>query len=731
MPACPVRRVVAALCLLGVAAAALAQEKEPPVLPGVKATAERAPEPEPSPPPPPAFDPQTTSGRVAPVENTLGSPLSASQGQITPADLTTAPIFRPDEIFDLIPGVVTNMESGGGYASTFYLRGFNLDHGTDFALSIDDVQWNLPTQVDGQGFLDTHPLIPELIGRFEFRKGPYYAQVGDFSSVGSASIHYVDRLPQGIFKVEAGQYGWLRGLVANSGNFAGGTLLYAVEARHSDSSYDRKNDFNIINGIFKYTRGDELDYLTVSALAYNASWFGNTILPLRAVEEGLVGLRGNLDNSDGGFTSRYTLNSQWFHKDEDFGFTARANVYVVYFQWTLFANHTFFLDDPDHGDQINMLDRRWREGANFSNEWDSWLLGQEGKHTIGVQLINDSIGHVGLHHTEDRLEINPVTDAVVDEFTGGIYYINDTKWAPKLRTVFGVRGDYFHANANDQDVPINSGKQQTSVISPKGSLILGPFNKTELFLNGGYSFHSNDVRDVTAQLQPSSLAPGAPLETTQPVPLVARTRGAEVGFRSQDIPNLTSSAALWYLRLQSELVFAGDTGTTEPRPASERYGVEFSNTYQVNSWLTLNADFTASHARFLEDTGSDPNIGRHVPEAVGTLFRAGPIVQLPYGLFANLRYSYFGPRYLIEDGSQSSRATNLVELRMGYYRPNFTVGMQIYNLFNANGHDTDFFFPSALRTDPGFGTPGFAGVPDIHFKALEAFTTRFYLTYRW
>ncbi len=697
--------------------------------PEVLKTEVTAPRPEPTPPEltpeplPPSTDPLTTSGRTLPVQNTPDSPQSASQGRINQADIADMPLARPAEVLEQIPGLLVTQHSGGGKANQWFLRGFNLDHGTDFATFIDNVPTNLPTHAHGQGYNDLNWLIPELVQYIDFGKGPYYAQVGDFSAAGYASIHYMDWLEQGIVKSEIGKNLYLRELVANSGCFAGGTLLYAVEGRYYNTAWVSPEHFRAINGVFKWTRGDDCDSLTLSAYVFHDEWNANNQIPQRAVWEGLITTLGNLDPSDHGLSSRYTLNAEYVHHDEDWGFTTRANVFAVWYDLSLYSNFTFFLDDPVHGDQINQIDQRWREGANFSQEWESWLMGPKSINTVGVQLLSDNIGNVAINHTQDRKFLNQVASDTVDEFSTGVYYSNQTNWLPKVRTVLGLRGEIYHFAVTDHIYSVNSGEKTAKMFLPKGSLILGPFDKTDFYLNAGYSFHSNDARGVLEEVAPTSIANPNPVPTV-PVAGLVQARGAEVGVRTQAVPNLTSTAALWYLRLQSELVFQGDSGTTVPEPASERWGVEFSNTYKATSWLTLDADYTISYAHFLEPTGDAPNIGTHVPEAVGIVVNAGPSIKLPNGFYTNLRLRYFGPRYLIEDGSQSSRATQIFELGVGYDRPHFAAGVGFYNLFNSNGHEIDYYYVSRLPGEPP------EGVADIHFKALEPFGARFYLTWK-
>jgi hypothetical protein len=647
---------------------------------------------------------------------------------ITQVDLENVPLLRTTDFLEQIPGLIVTQHSSQGKANQYFLRGFSLDHGTDFAGFVDDVPYNLPSHAHGQGYLDLNSVIPELVGTVEFRKGPYYADIGDFSSAGSASIHLRDRLPSGIAKVEAGMYDWYRVVVANSPEVGPGHLLYAVEGNLYNGPFDFHENFNRAVGILKYTLGDESDGLTLSAIAYNASGRAINQIPLRATQQGLISSLGSEDPSDFLTTSRFTLGGQWWHRCED-GSLTRANVYGVYYSLSLFSNFTFFLRDPVNGDQIDQIDRRWITGGNVSHQWNSRLWGDRVVNTIGLQVRNDSIPHVGLHHTSGRELVNPIVDDSVQEISTALYASSQVKWAEKVRTVVGARGDYFHFDVNARDTPENSGKSEAKLFSPKGSLILGPWQRTDFYLNGGFSFHSNDARGVVATLAPGFTAQDVPTPQLT-APGLVRSRGAEVGLRTQAIPGLTLGLALWQLHLDQELEFSGDEGTTTPLRASDRYGIEWTNTYRVNPWLTLDADYAWSHGRLL---GVDPTTpGNHIPEAITTVFSGGPSVRLPSGWFADLRFRYLGPRALVEDNSASSRATQLFEMSLGYQCQRYTAGVELLNLFNSNGHDIDYFYGSGLRTDPGFPfPPGDPGVQDIHFKRLEPFAVRFYYTLKW
>jgi TonB-dependent Receptor Plug Domain len=728
-------RLAAAGSLLA-ALALSAQAQQPQPLPPTDVAAPRPaspapappPAPAPQPPPEPAPPPAQQPGRSAPIANATGSPASASAGEITQADLEDRPILRTTDFLEEIPGLIVTQHSSQGKANQYFLRGFALDHGTDFAGYVDDVPYNLPTNAHGQGYLDLNSVIPELIGTVDFHKGPYYANVGDFSSVGSASIHLLDEMPYGIFKIETGMYDWERIVVANSEKVGPGVLLYALEGNYYNGAFQVKENFNRAVGVLKYTLGDDADRLSLTAMAYNSS--GNSInqIPLRATQQGMISSLGDEDPSDFLTTSRFTLDAQWQHKGDD-GSVTRANMYGYYYSLHIFSNFTFFLQDPVQGDQLDQIDRRWVTGGAVSHQWNSVLAGDRVVNTVGLQLRNDAIPHVGLHHTEDRALVNAIVDDSVEEFNGGLYAQSEVKWAEKIRTVVGARGSYYHIDVTARDTPENSGKKDSAIFSPKGSLILGPFNKTEFYLNGGYSYHSNDARGVVGALAPdfTGQSPPAPQPTT---PFLVQSRGAEIGARTQAIKGLTSGAALWQLHLAQELVFGGDSGTTTPLRSSDRYGIEWTNTYRINTWLTLNADYSWSHGRLLGEDPATP--GNHIPDAVTTVFSGGPSIRLPSGWFADLRFRYLGPRALNEDNSGSSRATNLYELAAGYECKRYTFGLEFLNLFNSNGHDIDYYYGTALKTDPGFPfPPGSNGVNDINFKRLAPFEVRAYYTLKW
>ncbi|MBL8797177.1 MAG: TonB-dependent receptor plug domain-containing protein [Planctomycetia bacterium] len=695
------------------------KDKQPQVLPETKVTAPKAGTPEPPPPPAPEPPPpppaSEVSGRTAPVTNTIGSTISGSQGTFTQADIRNRPLFRTADILEQIPGFLVTDESGEIDANVYFLRGFNLEHGTDFAFFVDNVPINLPSNPHGQGLADIQFLIPELISIVDFGKGPYYAKVGNFSAAGYTNIQYYDALQNGFAKVEAGQYDWFRTVVADSGRVGPGTLLYGVQFNYFNSASLVPAHLNKTSAIFRYTIADEDDRLSLTAMLYNGQTTVDTVIPLRLTERG-VDRFTNLSPTDFCVINRFTLNGQWQRRWENDALT-QANVYGYRYTFDLFENTTGFVDDPINGDQAQQLDRRWVTGANLAHSWNSWLGGEASRHTVGVQVRHDIMPTNQQNHTVNRVFLSADSDADLTETDTGLYFQNESQWTDKVRTVLGLRGDIYNVDVTNHVVPANSGSKTSAIFLPKGALILGPWVDTEFYLNGGYSFRSSNALGAVATVD----ADGNP---AAPTPLLVQGRGAEVGVRSQAIPNLTTSFALWQLHLQSDTEFDIASNSTEPLRASERYGIESSNTYQLGEWFSLNADYSWSHGRLL---GVDPEVpGNFIPGAVTTLFSGGPSVRLPNGLFANLRYRYFGPRYLTEDGSVSSNATSRFDLSAGLDRPNYTLNLQILNVFNNKGHDLDnfetSFWPMFGDTEPADG---------IVFNPIQPFAARFSVTLRW
>jgi hypothetical protein len=657
---------------------------------------------------PQTLEPVVVTGRA---DDLTGIAESASEGRVGQVQLETRPFLRPGEVLEVVPGVIVTQHSGTGKANQYFLRGFNLDHGTDFSSFVDGVPVNFSTHAHGQGYMDLNWVIPELIDSVTFRKGPYYADVGDFSSAGTAAFHLVKTLPEGYAKVGIGQDDYYRVLVAQTPQIGPGHLLYAFEANFYNGPWDHHEHVRKFNGVLKYSLTSGPSTFSLGFAAYSNNWDATDQIPQRAVDQGVISRLGAIDPSDGGRTQRFSLYSEWAYQGDKS--LTQANAYLTYYRLHLFSNFTFSLDDPVNGDQFEQSDKRVVAGGQVSQTWYTTWLKAAMDHTLGLQVRHDAIPEVALFQTLRRDRIGTTRNDDVHETSVGFYYQNQTQWHPKVRSVLGVRGDVFVFDVNS-DIPVNSGNKTDAIFSPKLSLIFGPWAKTEVYLNGGFGFHSNDARGTTITVDPKT---GDPAQRVAPL---VRTKGAEIGVRSTWIPGLNSTLAFWYLTLNSELVFVGDAGITEPNRASRRYGIEWSNFYKPLPWLSLDFDIVHSHARFTED---DP-AGNYIPGSIETTIATGVAIDVPNGLFGSLRTRYFGPRPLIEDNSVRSKSTTLVNLEAGYKYKNLRAQIDVLNLLNSHQHDIDYFYVSRLPGEP------LEGVADIHFHPVEPRTVRFYLTYR-
>jgi hypothetical protein len=648
-------------------------------------------------------------------DSLLGLAESASQGVVGREQLSRRPVLRPGELEETVPGVIVTQHSGSGKANQFFLRGFNLDHGTDFATYVGGVPINLPTHGHGQGYTDLNFVIPELVETIRYRKGPYYADAGDFSSAGEVRIDYARSLDQAVARVEGGSFGYLRGVLANSTPAFGGDFLYAVELLHDDGPWSHPDDFQKLNAVLRQSGGDRRNGWSLTALAYSGDWDSTDQIAERAVEQGLIRRFGSLDETDGGESQRYGLTAE-AHKLLGDG-QLQLLAWSYYYDLDLFSNFTYFLSDPVNGDQFQQKDERVASGASADYEWSgTFWWGRDVTNRAGMTFRADVIDN-GLFPTLRRQRLGTVRADEVVEASFGPYFQHETRWLEKLRTVLGIRGDVFLFDVESEN-SVNSGNDHDFLPSPKLAVVLGPWLETEFYGNAGLGFHSNDGRGVTTRVDPAT-----GIRVSRADALV-RTEGAEVGLRTLLVQGLQSTVSLWLLESDSELVFVGDAGTTEASRPSRRYGVEWANYYDLTRWLAIDADLSVSNARF---TDSDL-AGRHIPGSIETAVAAGvSLHDLPClpGLSAALRLRYFGPRPLLEDESVRSAPTALLSARVAYeFVKNWTISLEAFNLLDEEDNDIEYFYTSRL---PGEAA---AGVDDRHFHPVYPFTVHISLTAR-
>ena len=630
----------------------------------------------------------------------LGIADSANAGTVTQQQLEARTVYRPAELLEAAPGLIVSQHSGEGKANQFYLRGFNLDHGTDLRTSVDGMLVNQRSHAHGQGWTDMNFLIPELAERLDYRKGPYNADAGDFAAAGTLDVRYATRLKRGIASAGIGQNGFRRVLLADSPALGPGHLLYALEAYRNDGPFTRGDDYRKLNGVLRYSDGNAANGWDLTAMAYRASWNATDQIPRRAVYDGRLGRFDAVDGSDGGSARRYSLSGAW-RNSSDAGVTS-VNAYLLVNRLDLYSNFTYFLDDPVNGDQFSQPDRRVSAALNAEH--------RRGDYRVGLQLQNDNI-YNGLYKTARRERLSTTREDHIVETSAAIFAEKSTRWNQHLRSVAGVRLDHYRFDV-DSDLAANSGRSHATRASPSLSVVAGPWRKTELYFNAGAGFHSNDARGATIKFDPASG------DAVDPVTPLARAKGLEVGVRSELVKGLQSSLSLYRLDFDSELVFVGDAGTTEAGRPSTRTGFEFSNYYKPNGWLTVDADLAFARARF---SNADP-AGARIPGAVEGVASLALAIENAGPWFGALQLRYFGPRPLIEDNSVRSRATSTVNGRIGYkISPRLKLEVEGFNLGNRRDSAIDYFYASRLLGEA-------EASDDVHFHPVETRSFRVTLT---
>ena len=659
-----------------------------------------------------------TSGRTLrnltdldePVNGLLGLASAGSEGVVAARLIAQRPVFRAGEIFETVPGVVVSQHSGEGKANQYYVRGFNVDHGTDLATFVADVPVNMPTHGHGQGYSDNNFVIPELVAGVQYQKGTYQAEQGDFSAAGSIHVSTLSVLDRPLFKLEGGQGGFGRALVAASSKWGDGHLLYAAEAERADGPWVIPDDYRKLNGVLRYSRGTEHGGLSLTAMAYQGRWHSTDQVPERALRRGEIDRFGAVDPTDRGRTHRVGLSGEWRRRTAA-GLT-QVKAYAIDYGLDLFSNFTYFLDDPVRGDQFEQKDDRRIVGGAITHRFLSRWLGRDTESVIGFQGRWDAIPAVGLYRTQRTERLATVREDVVDEKSGAALFQTSVQWTPALRTIAGLRGDAYAFDVRSRD-SAHSGRRTAALASPKLSLVLGPWRSTEVYANWGLGFHSNDARGAVQTREAST---GAPV---RPVDPIVRARGAELGLRTLALRRYHSTLAVWGLDLASELVFVGDAGTTEPTRPSRRLGIEWSNVFTPRRWLTLDADLAWSRARFRDRAAG----GQRIPGAVEGVVSAGATVQ-DLGRFAgSLRLRYFGARPLIDDDSVRSRPSTTLSARASWRlaRP-YLLTVDVFNLTDARASDIDYYYRSRLPGEP------MEGVADVHTHPLAPRTVRVGLT---
>ena len=632
-----------------------------------------------------------------------GIAMSASEGLVGYADFETRPLQRVGELVEVLPGMVATQHSGEGKANQYYLRGMNLDHGTDFSAFFEGMPVNFRAHAHGQGYLDLNFIVPELVETVRYAKGPYAADRGDFSTAGTTEFKVYDALAAPFIDATMGEDGYRRLLAAGSAaSGATGNLLGSVEVVRNDGPWILESDVRKTNALIKYT-DQWRDFDSRILLSYyDNEWKATDQIPLRSVQRGALDRFGFIDPSLGGESERLLLIAGLA------GATTTAGTYVSQYKLNLFGNFTYFLEDRSNGDQHEQVDRRWTYGGYVTKLWD---VDDTHSFRLGSDVRFDQIDDANLYLTTRRVRRQAVRQDSVEWLSLGGFGEWIAQWTERFRSTVGLRIDYYDY-AVEASLVQNSGNGSDAILLPSASLAYSVNDNVEIYANWGKGFHSNDVRGVTISVDPAS---GDPVDD---VNLFVRQEGAEIGMRWESESGLNASFTYFWLESDSELLFVGDSGSTEPSDGSERTGVEAALFWNTDHGWTFDLNLSFVDSEF---TGV-PNGSDQIPNAHGRVIGAG-ITYIPAdGFSASVRLRHFGDAPLVEDDSVRHGSTSVVNLGLGYTIKNWDLGFELLNVFDAEDDDIAYFYESSLAGE-------LAPVEDVHFHPVVPRTARFSIRY--
>ncbi|SMF02397.1 TonB-dependent receptor [Pseudobacteriovorax antillogorgiicola] len=641
--------------------------------------------------------------------NRIGESITAGEGEVGQAEISQRPLSRTGEIIEFVPGFIATQHSGSGKANQYFGRGFNLDHGTDFRMSIDGMPINMRSHGHGQGYSDANFIIPEVIESLEYRKGPYYADSGDFSSAGYAKLSTFDRLGHGEALIGGGSYGYGRTLIMDSIGDHQRSFTYAFEAQQYDGPW-QGIDENVekLNGFAKQNFSWGRDHLSISLMAYDNRWNSAEQVPSRAVEAGLINRLAVIDDKVGGETKRNSLAMQWQRQLDQ----ARIsfNAYAIDYDLKLINNFTYFIDEAN-GDQFSQVDSRRVFGANGEWQQNLQIAGVPIQQRFGIEGQVDTDLETGLYRTQEQDIIETQSEHEAQISNLSLYSSTELGLSTDLRSNISYRVDSYDYQVRNL-VNQKSASDRVTMGSLKGSFAYRVGEGLESYLAIGQGFHSNDFKGVLA----TEISDDPEAEDADPI---VRSLGYETGLAWSPSSRINLSVGIWQLESDSELIYVGDEGSTEASRASVRRGIEWTTYYRPNTNWTYDLEIAQSDARY----SSDPdNEGREVEGHIPLVVSGGVYGNMSNGLLAGLRLRYLGERPLTADGSQRSSATSLVNLRTGYQWGQFRITLDVFNIFDSKDNDIEYYYASRL---PGEVEPQ----DDRHFHPVEPRSVRTHLSY--
>lgn len=652
---------------------------------------------------------QLETGNVALNEITVQAAGSHQRRVLSQIDIRLRPILNSQEILRMVPGLFMGQHAGGGKAEQIFLRGFDIDHGTDIQLTVDGMPVNMVSHAHGQGYADLHFVIPELVEQVNFEKGPYRADKGNFVTAGWVDFRTRETLDRSFAKLELGQYGTARSVLGldllgkKSGGARNQSAYLAGEYSYSDSYFDAPQFFNRANVQGKYNIDlTPATRLNLSASHFWSRWNHSGQIPDRAVASGLIGFYGAIDPSEGGETSRSNFNVQLLTQTGGGGLLKNQFFYSNY-NFELYSNFTFFLEDSINGDQIRQKEGRNLLGYTGSFTQPNRIGGLRGRFQAGVQYRQDWVNDVELSHTRNRsitesnIQLGDVREANV-----ATYLSEELELSSKITLELGLRYDHFFNRYTDRLQDNQTANAQAGIVSPKLNVSYTSSKYLQWYLNAGRGFHSNDTRVAVPQDGRDILPPAY---------------GSDLGAVWKPLPRLYVNTALWYLWLEQEFVYVGDAGVVEPGGRTRRWGADLSVRYQLTKHLFADIDVNWTNPRAI----GEPSDANFLPLAPRFTTVGGLSLSPIKGFSGSLRYRYMADRPANEDNSIVAEGYFVPDLQLNYRFKSWELGFNVQNLLNTQWKETQFATLSRLQNEP-------EGVEEIHFTPGTPIFARIALT---
>lgn len=626
---------------------------------------------------------------------------------ISDLDIHIRPIINSQEVLRLVPGLFIGQHAGGGKAEQIFLRGFDLDHGTDINITADGMAVNMVSHAHGQGYADLHFVIPELIEKVNFNKGPYYADKGNLTTAGFVEFTTKNYLNSNFVKLEGGQFNTFRGIAAINllpASLSGKnqSLYFAGESSYTKGYFENPQNFARYNGLLKY-HGQSGKNSTITALvsAFTSRWNASGQIPDRAVESGEIGFFGAIDNNEGGKTSRYNASFEILHHLRN-GATLRNQVYFSKYLFELYSNFTFFKFDRVNGDQIRQKEDRNLLGFQSSYRQDHRIGQHKARLNTGMQVRYDMISNIELSRTKERnITTTPLMLGDIHELNAGFFAEEKIFITQQFDFTAGIRADFF-ANKYSDKLLNSTLTSQSVIVSPKLLLNYRLNNKIQLYWYAGQGFHSNDTRVAVQQNGRDVVTPA---------------RGTDIGGIFKIGRKLVLQTSLWYLWLKQEFVYVGDEAVVEPGGITQRTGWDASVRYEILKNLYADVDMNLANPRGLHVPKSES----YLPLAPRYTSVGGLTYRKEKGWNGSIRYRFMAHRPANEDYSVTAKGYFLTDAAINYTKQKWEIGLSVQNVFNEKWKETQFDTESRLQNEP-------APVSEIHFTPGSPFFARLSFT---